>query len=251
MTTNHRPTLESKSGKAIGITNTITHSRALPQQTHLKYRNDTEIDSQVGHRAVEDLKRELLINEGKLIDTKRAGSFTEDSAKRIRIEDSDDSDEEETELLMAELAQLKKESGSGSGSGIQNGREPDRITVLGSIEAEKDEKTEENEEISSESDSNDDSDEENRLLLEELAKIKQERLEKVKKTQQEEKTKKAMSSNPLVSISDETAPESKKSWRNSTAFNRKPPPTKEDSESFTNDTLKSEIHQKFLSKYIR
>lgn len=247
MTTNHRPTLESKSGKAIGITNTITHSRALPQQTHLKYRNDTEIDSQVGHRAVEDLKRELLINEGKLIETKRAGSFTEDSAKRIRIENSDDSDDEETELLVAELAQLKKESGSGPG--IQNRGESHRVTEPGSIEVEKDE---ENEETSSESDSDDaDSDEENRLLLEELAKIKQERLEKVKKTQQEEKTKKAMSSNPLVSISDETAPESKKSWRNSTAFNRKPPPTKGDSESFTNDTLKSEIHQKFLSKYIR
>ncbi|EGW32494.1 uncharacterized protein SPAPADRAFT_61560, partial [Spathaspora passalidarum NRRL Y-27907] len=62
MTTNHRPTLESKRGKVKSINDSIVHARALPQSGSLKYR--TDIPSVKFEDGVKELKRELLQLEG-------------------------------------------------------------------------------------------------------------------------------------------------------------------------------------------
>lgn len=129
MTTNHRPTLEAKRGKAQNIQDSISHSRALPQQRSLKYRNDINIED--ARAAVQELKEESRVRkqpfEGK-VEKKRK---LEESAKTPvavtpkdetgekeseDLEDShseyssdDDDDDDETAQLMQELQKIKQE----------------------------------------------------------------------------------------------------------------------------------------------
>ncbi|ODV78001.1 uncharacterized protein CANTADRAFT_23111 [Suhomyces tanzawaensis NRRL Y-17324] len=240
MTTNHRPTLESKRGKALAISDSIAHARSLPLQTALKYRQDvlTEVDPVRAKRGVEELKRELLILEGKIDenDLKRSKIRSGDDSSGENDE-SDESDDEEA--LLAELQKVKQQIADDN-AGVSD---KDRAS--------------EEEDMQSDSnaseDSNDESDDETELLLAELAKIKQERQQEKENKEKAERAEKAKSSNPLVSL-DESEPPAKKSWRSSTAFNNKPKPKpkgEQNNDNFTNDTLRSEFHKKFLSKYIR
>ncbi|CAI5756426.1 unnamed protein product [Candida verbasci] len=175
MTTNHRPTLESKRGKRITIKDSISHSRNQPQQKSLKYRNDIPIPNDILSNAVKQLKEE-------------EEEVEEPEKKKIKLEETKEEVKEESEC-----------------------------------------------ESESESDSEDD---ETAELLAEIEKIRNE------KKQEEDKIK---SNNPLVKIDNKQL--QKKSWRSST-FREKKQPSNE-SPKFTNDTLKSDYHQKLLSKVFK
>ncbi|GEQ72044.1 hypothetical protein JCM33374_g5730 [Metschnikowia sp. JCM 33374] len=61
MTTNHRPTLESKRGRDIAIKDTIQHARSTKGQTSLKLRSDiagTQIDHTRARKALDELESE-------------------------------------------------------------------------------------------------------------------------------------------------------------------------------------------------
>ncbi|CAR65837.1 DEHA2E16566p [Debaryomyces hansenii CBS767] len=226
MTTNHRPTLESKRGKAESISNTIFHSRSLPQHTSLKYRGDIrkpKVDTKIGKQAVEELKKDLLLNEGKLEDSLKINkSLTDgDHSMDEHISKTIDNQEDERDYNRQEYDErsIGKEEYSGS-----------------------------------EDDSGDDSEDETAQLMEELAKIKKERQEEQEKLELQNKLDKTKVSNPLVQVvgaSTEANFKIKKSWRDSTAFKKQNSQNKNDDETFTNDTLNSEFHQNFLTKYIR
>lgn len=225
MTTNHRPTLESKRGKAELISNTIFHSRSLPQHTTLKYRGDIrkpKVDTKIGKQAVEELKKDLLLNEGKLEESLKINKSLTEGLTLMDEHVSKTIDNQEDEL---------------------------------DYNKEYDEKSITKEEYSSsEDDSGDDSEDETAQLMEELAKIKQERQEEKEKLELQNKLDKTKVSNPLVQVSGTSTEASfkiKKSWRDSTAFKKQNSQNKNDDETFTNDTLNSEFHQNFLTKYIR
>lgn len=177
MTTNHRPTLESKRGRENVIRDTIQHSRSINSQTLLKLRLDisgSQVEPILGKRALDELK---------------------EGEKKPKIE----------ETTEAEAAQSSSSASSGEESG-------------------------------SDYESEDDTE----ALMAELAKIRKEREDK-------KKEESALKGNPLLHMGDLPAP--KKSWRSNTAFKRSKPDKKED--EFTTDTLNSDTHRKFLSKYVR
>lgn len=223
MTTNHRPTLESKRGKAVPISNTIFHSRSLPQHTSLKYRNDIrkpKVDTKIGKQAVEELKKDLLLNEGRLEDSLKIkkplkdGNLLEDEPMNKTTDNKDNKEDNE----------YNEES-------ITN-----------------------DEDSSFEDDAEDDSEDETAELMAELAKIKKERQEEKEKIELQNKIDKTKVSNPLVQVADTSSGANfkiKKSWRDSTAFKKQNSQNKTEDEVFTNDTLNSDFHQSFLTKYIR
>lgn len=221
MTTNHRPTLESKRGKEESISNTIFHSRALPQHTSLKYRSDIrkpKVDRKVGKRAVEELKRDLLQDEDKL------------------------NGNEQSRVIM--------NGGDGSESVSINSGDSDNEESIINDDNEKN-----TESVSEYSSSEDESEDETAQLMEELAKIKKERQAEKEKQKLQKSIDSSKTSNPLVQVSDTPLSNNefkvKKGWRDSTTFRRQHSEPKDDDEKFTNDTLNSDFHQKFLSKYVR
>ncbi|RLV92983.1 Pre-mRNA-splicing factor CWC15 [Spathaspora sp. JA1] len=197
MTTNHRPTLESKRGKVKSITDSIVHARALPQSGSLKYR--TDIPSVKFKNGVNELKRELLQLEG--------------NDKKKRKEEVVDDKESKVDLK----ENLEK---------VNDVNDPD--------------KQEDNENSeSSDNEEEDSEDEETALLMAEIAKIRKERAE----------ADKSKVKNPLVNTDKEIFP-AKKSWRSST-FKTKNKQVVVQKNNDNDDTLDSEFHQKFLSKYVR
>lgn len=221
MTTNHRPTLESKRGKSEAISNTISHSRSLPQHTTLKFRRDIrepDLDPVAGKQAVKELKRDLAISDNEQVDS----GIKEITNAEIQVEEGASDD-------------VNGHSSSGQESNFRISEDKDEYT-------------------SSEYGSDDDSDDETAKLMEELAKIKKERQEEKERLELQSKIDKSKTSNPLVQVPgthDKNDFKVKKSWRNSTAFKKQNSKTKNEDETFTNDTLKSDFHQKFLSKYVR
>ncbi|CUM63582.1 uncharacterized protein PRCAT00001161001 [Priceomyces carsonii] len=212
MTTNHRPTLESKKGKNILITDTIVHSRSLPQQTQLKYRNDyKKIDTKLSRAAVLELNKEL--SQGRSDST----NSTKDVNENLVIPDDED------------------EKGADGESQLYGSEDNENDSEYSSEDSE-------------------DSEYETVALMAELEKVKEEK--RLKKNQEEQRVKveNAKVSNPLVPLSKTKLPDDfkvKKDWRNSTAFKKTNSPKKGDDDSYTNDTLNSDFHQKFLSKYVR
>lgn len=230
MTTNHRPTLESKRGKVQAINDSISHSRALPQQTQLKYRKDlrNRIDPNKIKSAVDELKQELLKDEGRLNNELKQEDDDfmngEDKGQIRRIENEE------------KLIYKDKEDNNGS---ISNESKP---------ESESQEESGSDSEINSESE--DDSEDETAELMAELQKIKKEKEDEKQKIELEAKSKLAATSNPLVKVGEDGY-KVKKSWRSNTAFRLKNKNNQENNSQYTNDTLDSEHHQDFLSKYIK
>lgn len=197
MTTNHRPTLESKRGRANVIKDTIQHSRSQNGQTLLKLRLDisgSKIEPTLGKRGFQELEEGTKMRKR---DEKLAGDIKSKSVDGLVRPD---------------------DAGTGEPASTRESGGPD-----------------------SDSDSDSESeDSDTEALMAELAKIRQEK--EAKKKEQS-----ALKGNPLLSIDEE--PASKKGWRSNTAFSRSKR-TKEDPE-FTTDTLNSDTHRKFLSKYVR
>lgn len=115
MTTNHKPTLESRRGREQQETS-IIHARSLPSHKELKFR-----DAKVRY---EELKQELLESEQKAkkdpgqgepaarkVDTIQAGEpgSADESASGSGSDEESESDSEDDEELMKELAKIKAE----------------------------------------------------------------------------------------------------------------------------------------------
>lgn len=207
MTTNHRPTLESKRGRANAIKDTIQHSRSLNGQLSLKLRLDvkgTKFDPAKGKRALDELNSE---------------------SKRAKIADG------------AESEDVKAKENSDVSDENHNNEPND----LNSASESKDETNEQDGASSEESEYESEDEDEEAALMAELAKIKREKEELQKKD-------KALAGNPLIDTNgnDKTT---KKSWRTSSPFGNKSATAKQS--KFTTNTLESETHRKFLTKYFR
>lgn len=212
MTTNHRPTLESKRGRENAIKDTIQHSRSLSGQTSLKLRLDikgTKFDRSVGKRALDELQVEH---------------------KRVKTEETEGTKEdEEVKHEKVEKKEAQEEAEGNEANGL------DRDNRNGEENNEQSEGDQDEEEEEEETDESEEDDEE--ALMVELAKIRKEK----------EKHKLALAGNPLMSP-DGTETTYKKSWRRNTPFAKKEKPQPK---SFTTNTLESDTHRKFLSKYFR
>lgn len=113
MTTNHRPTLESKRGRANPIKDTIQHARALKGQLELKLRPDIEgakVSLTVVKRSLETpessskkVKTELtsLVSGNTDASSIESGSVTDD--------EREDGENQESREVIAELKRAKNE----------------------------------------------------------------------------------------------------------------------------------------------
>ena len=206
MTTNHRPTLESKRGRANAIKDTIQHSRSLNSQTSLKLRLDvqgTKFDRSVGKRALDELEEERRV--------KRVIEKTPNDGVRTQgLKEADDNEGEEDVSVQ--------------------GKDVDKEEDVEDVEEA------DNDSDDDEDDEDDDEDDDEEALMAELAKIKKEK----------EKKAIALAGNPLISP-DGNETTTKKSWRGNAPFAKK----SATQQSFTTNTLESDTHRKFLSKYFR
>lgn len=126
MTTNHRPTLESKRGRSNEIKDTILHARSLPGQLSMKLRLDivgTQLDSTLAKRAVEGiesdnkrLKNDNFQEISKETNVEKEYRSSDPDEKDAKSESSseeeyssDEESQDEEELLMKELAKVKQE----------------------------------------------------------------------------------------------------------------------------------------------
>lgn len=254
MTTNHRPTLESKRGKTISVTDSIVHARQIGQNQSLKLRSD--VNPQVAKRAWMELKEEQAqVKKSKLQPSGKESTAAQSSIRNdspttsesnetqhddigspgekqesnneSEDEESDDESDSDEELRLFEQLQRLRNS--------MMAENPIDKQEVSNSKSQAELKTEPSSESDSESDSSED---EEAQLLAELNAIKKER-EAVKAKEN------IRNSNPLMETS--TAFGAKKNWRSATSFRKK----SVESTQFTNDSLKSKSHKDFLSKYVR
>lgn len=221
MSTNHKPALEGKHAKSKAIRDSIHHERALPLHTKLKYRSDIRKPFQGKSRA-DSLKEQLIHNE----------SITD----KIIIRN-------EQEHLIKGLNSKQPVAHEEQSDYNQHGYREDSSKVdlkyvhHGSLE-----------------DDTNDSEGETEELLNELAKIKKEKEEELEKNKKQDDTEFFKTSNPLVRVADVNTGadfKPKKNWRQTTSFRNRDQLVKPSEKSYTNDTLNSDFHKKFLDKYVK
>lgn len=229
MTTNHRPTLESKKGRNNTIQDSIKHARALPQNTRLKFRSDIRkpiLSHSRGDKAVKELKEELLLSE--------IATNGDEKYKGVLNEDASTINATYLPGVTGSKDNLKNASDDESSKGNELQHKSDYDTS--SLEEEEEEE---------------ETDDEDELIIQELAKIKKERALKRQNDAAAKQKDDVNQKNPLLNIHKDKATGVHKasSWRNSTTFRNEK--SQHNGEEYTNDTLKSEFHQRFLSKYIQ
>lgn len=235
MTTNHRPTLESKKGKVAGIKDSIVHARDLSQQKELKYRS--KVDYTKGKVAFDDLKRELLLRE-------KGERGSRDHGLDEPCDPGSDHGSRERDLLLEGEPKRKIQKPSQKLS-VQN---LDTNDLESSDNLDEDSESELLEELRKLKEPNEpqnpvinSSDSDTEDMLAEL------------QTLRKQKTASPIDISPidknLCESGEITKTESakKKDWRSQKVFDKK----KSKSGTFTNDTLKSDFHQDFLSHFIK
>lgn len=229
MTTNHRPTLESKKGRNNTIQDSIKHARALPQNTRLKFRSDVRkpiLSHSKGNKAVKELKEELLLSE-----------IATNGDKQIK-----DIEDKETFIpnaaLLPGVTESKENLKHASDDENTTGNETQHESKYNTSSLEEEEEDEE-------------TDDEDELIMQELAKIKKERALKRENDSAAKENDDVSQKNPLLNIDKNrtTGATKASSWRKTTTFRNEK--TQRNEEDYTNDTLKSGFHQKFLSRYIQ
>ncbi|KAH3678945.1 hypothetical protein WICMUC_001313 [Wickerhamomyces mucosus] len=214
MTTNHRPTFESRRGRELEQTS-IVHSRQLPAYKQLKFRtgylNETETRNKY-----EELKKELLKNDKTL-------SIKDNE----ELEQQEESYVEKRRRIALETQDLDKSDSESEGEG---GNENENHNGVGDSESEDSEDEDEDAE-----------------LLKELAKIKEER----KQRELAEAIKLETIQN--VSSSSLSSSHAKKSWRQSSIFktHKSSNSKAKNGDNYVNDLIKSDFHKKFMDKYVK
>lgn len=235
MTTAHRPTFSSAKG---GKHNTKDYapslqysSRDLPAQTALKLREAGQ--DRPDDLVLKDFKADLLEREAKNEAKKKRGHVDEDNiASAPGLLDSG----------IAKPPQAKKS----------------KLVDEVNLDAD-DPDTEDDGGADDDDDSDDDSDDDTAALMAELERIKQERAEEKRQKEEEEaaeeherKMQAAMSFNPLRQ--KDSGFSVKARWDEDTVFQnqaRQFDDKGQKKKEFINDTLRSEFHKKFMSKFIK
>lgn len=226
MSTNHRPQLESKRGKVIKIKDTIQHARGLPQQTSIKYRQDIKNEKTISK--FNDLQKH---DNNKITSLESINPPTKklkiEFAKEISAEPSNQEIDKQSKLLLKNDDQ----------SDIQPNEK---------LESDEEDSKDEEDDESSDDEDDEDDDDETALLLKEIENIRRE-----KEKQNSDSTNNSINNSLTLQTHDSST--KKKSWRLSTTFNNKSKKesTNDKNNNYTTDTLNSQHHQKFMSKYIR
>lgn len=247
MSSAHRPTFDHARGKEKKVSSSITHKRALPSHSKLKFRTKKARKNE----EFLDQTEEKACKPHELDKLERLEPDGTDTYSHTTEQEEEDNMTEETttginfgeEKNKSEVAE-KNEDTNGQGK-----KEPP-MDSSSQLESEVDG------ESASESESDSDEDEEE-ALLREMELIRKEREEAKKKAEEEKIEHRAKVSNPLLRLEEpvennsqtqEQKPQ-KKSWRNVKTMSRKP--NMNETDRFSNDTLKSDFHKDFLDRYIR
>ncbi|KEG01597.1 hypothetical protein YYE_03695 [Plasmodium vinckei vinckei] len=263
MTTAHRPTWynaiggENQGGnRKVGQTAKVC-SRDLPGHTKMKMRDlsDYTEDKEI-------IKNNLIELENK--SSGREGNNNNDGNKLLAIENikkltncdytnpfpEDEDDEIQDDWKGNKMKKKKK------GKNNNYHEQSDNISDDNSNMEDSDTNSDDDDE-SDEMD--DESDEEEKELMRELENLKREKLEKLKREKEEEelmKNKKnnVLTNNPLINLEDSDNEEfekqqKKRKWTDEAIF-RNTCEKKTKTNTFINDTVRTEFHKKFLFKYI-
>lgn len=237
MTTAHRPTFSSAKG---GKHNQKDYapslqysSRDLPAHTALKLREtgqDTPDDL-----IAKDFKSDLLEREAKAEAKKKRGNVDEDN-----------------------VASMPGLIGSGVTKAIKMPKLVDEVN-LDADDPDTEDDGGDGEDDDDDDDNDDDSDDDTEALMAELERIKQERAEEQRRKAaeaeaeaHERKLQAAMSFNPL--LQKDTGFSIKARWDEDTVFQNQARGIDDKGQKkkeFINDTLRSEFHKKFMSKFIK
>ena len=220
MSSNHKPALEGKHAKSKAIKDSINHERALPLHTKLKYRSDVWKPFQDKSRA--NSLKEHLIHKESITSQTNIGKELKNLTKQQNSNQSVDNEEQN------EYSRDHQEDSS-----------------------ERDLKNVHYDPLDNDTD---DSASETEELLHELAKIKKEKEEKLEKNKRQDDTEFFKTSNPLVQVADMNTRadfKPKRNWRETTSFRTRDHLVKPSDKGYTNDTLNSDFHKKFLDKYVK
>ncbi|KAI9139122.1 Pre-mRNA-splicing factor Cwf15/Cwc15 [Paraphysoderma sedebokerense] len=238
MTTAARPTFQAAMGgyraSDSNFATQVISAKALPGHTKLKLRQpgqNTEDDI-----AQRDFKLELQKAENEYKLRKRKGKGFEEPLKLL-----DEEDLEEVKLLkkpkLIEEAEANLDADDSSSS-----------------------ESDESDSDDSSSDEDDDEDE-TALLLKELEKIKKERTEEKERIErekaeleEEQKAKEIAQGNPLLNVNTSAGVTDfsvKRRWDDDVVFKNQARLDEKPQKRFVNDTLRSDFHRKFISKYIQ
>lgn len=251
MSSNHRPTLESKKGKKRPIGDTIVHSRNLPQQTKLKFRSDapfSDIGSTSDQTASDDKRRLLNDHEGK----QRADSILDNKQSKQGEQHTIDSSKSPIDEQEETSDELKNRSNENNDNETTDELKSDNSPVPRDAAQSNDQDKNQHDNLEDESDDSEYEDEsDTEALLQELNNIKREK-EKQQQEQEDSQSQQSVNDklqeNPLIDPNPK-----KKSWRSSTfkRNNQDENQNRKGQDNFTTNSIESEFHQSFLSKYIR
>jgi len=247
MTTAHRPTFHAAVGSESGGNRSYVPSRQfsardLPGQTSMKARPQGAVQGR-------DFRAELLAKENKLQPNKDI------SVKRSALVDMDDDTSLEPSLN-------KKIKGPDDGATYEEEQKEEKAPFQNPfpqdaddedfLKSSEDEKSEKDDDEEGSDDDDDESDDEK--LFEEYERIKKEREEEQKRRNreeeeglQQERDEELMRGNPLL---DGSSYSLEKKWYEDTVFKNQAKTEPKEKQRFINDTVRSDFHRKFLSKYI-
>ncbi|KAK9853930.1 hypothetical protein WJX84_008316 [Apatococcus fuscideae] len=230
MTTAHRPTWapakggEEQGGNRMYVPSRMASAKDQPGQLTLKFRQEGQASA--ADIAKRDLRIELEEKESKHFREANRGNFEEEKAADLK-------------LLEA------PPDGAGAGGKTK--------TLVPRAQDADDEEEDEGEQSSS-----DDEEDEEAELLAELERIKKERAEEAAKKQLEEAATKEkevreelLRGNPLVNNVQMPAFQVKRRWDDDVVFRNQARGEPKVQKRFINDTIRSDFHRRFLTRYIK
>ncbi|ROW12123.1 hypothetical protein VMCG_00720 [Cytospora schulzeri] len=253
MTTAHRPTFDPARGKET-LRGPAYHQRLLPAHTQLKFRKAGQGGS--ADKETRDLRAELLAAE--------AAHYAKLNGGRAPANNDDDDDNDDNDHSAAPKgAKRALEAGSAADGDEDEDTEAKRRRILEEsrdIDADDSDSSgsdkDDDDDDDDDSDSDDDSDEEAELQRE-LERVKRERQEKREREEREkaaaeaeERERDIAKGNPLLNKPDFTV---KRRWDDDVVFKNQARGTEDKGKTkeFVNDTLRSDFHRRFMSKYVR
>lgn len=202
---------------------------------YLLYNMSTNHRPQLESKRGKVIKIKDSIKHARALPQKKSLKYRQDIPSTISGYGSDSEDEEEEE----KEEEKEEERDEISTPPLKKIKIDNTTVAKEESRTSKEEETKEDKESESE-ESDSDSDDETALLLQEIEKIRQEKLEN-DKDQNESK---------VVAIKPGSSTK-KKSWRLTTTFNNNKSKQAKEGKKYSTDSLDSEYHQKLMSKYIR
>lgn len=247
MSSAHRPTFDHARGKEKKVASTISHKRALPSHSKLKFRSKKARNNKEFYNYSKEETGESSYN----VNQELLEPLRSDIQKTVQTIET--RAKEEVDSLNERVGDAT--SSDGKGEGTENEVTYESARVGENHDEEKSAGESEDESQSGSETGSDEDEDEDEALLKEIENIRKEREEAKRKAEEEKIEQRAMSSNPLLSVegsNEGVAPDmkpKKKSWRSVKTMSKKPNMSHTD--RFSNDTLKSDFHKDFLDRYIQ